>query len=129
MFQIPGTVKKPAGLSAGACHPACWEVHLKLSVHADFRPLSIQAIAKADPQVSQKVLTQQLRERCDHRPSAMVYPEKPPGSTTVYQEDGLRLIPILNELYQWGSTIRSLIPKVERLHGIIRFYSWGTFAT
>lgn len=78
-------------------------LHMLISGPFRFRQLQRQI-----PQVSQKVLTQQLRElESDRLIIRTVYPEVPPRVDYRLSEDGLRLIPILNELYQWGSTIRS----------------------
>ena len=53
--------------------------------------------------VSQKVLTQQLRElEADGIINRTLYPEVPPRTEYSLTERGLTLKPILQDLYVWG---------------------------
>ena len=70
-------------------------------------PLRFTQLQKQIAAVSQKVLTQQLRElESDHLIIRTVYPEVPPRVDYRLSEDGLRLVPILNQLYAWGAAQR-----------------------
>ncbi|OZG72836.1 transcriptional regulator [Hahella sp. CCB-MM4] len=55
------------------------------------------------PPVSQKMLTQQLRElEADEMVNRKVYPEVPPKVEYSLTEKGQSLMPILQKLYEWG---------------------------
>jgi DNA-binding HxlR family transcriptional regulator len=55
------------------------------------------------PPISQKVLTQQLRElEEDGVVVRTVYPEVPPKVDYGLTEKGQKLVPVLNALYEWG---------------------------
>jgi len=61
------------------------------------------ALKKNIPPVSQKVLTQQLRElEADGVVRRTIYAEMPPRVEYALTERGVTLIPILNALYRWG---------------------------
>lgn len=60
-------------------------------------------LKKNIPPVSQKMLTQQLRElEADGIINRKVYPEVPPRTEYSLTERGLTLKPILQHLYVWG---------------------------
>lgn len=60
-------------------------------------------LRKNIPLVSQKMLTQQLRElEADGIVARKVYPEVPPRTEYSLTERGLTLKPILQDLYVWG---------------------------
>jgi len=60
-------------------------------------------LKKNIPPVSQKMLTQQLRElEADGIINRKVYPEVPPRAEYSLTERGLTLKPILQDLYAWG---------------------------
>lgn len=64
------------------------------------------ALRKLIPPVSQKMLTQQLRElEANGIVHREVYPEVPPRVDYSLTEKGKTLIPVLNGLYDWGKTI------------------------
>lgn len=55
------------------------------------------------PNITQKILTQQLRElEADGLIKRQIYPELPPKVEYSFSELGQTLIPILNLLCQWG---------------------------
>ena len=60
-------------------------------------------LKKNIPPISQKVLTQQLRElESDGIIMRNVYPEIPPKVEYSLTDKGITLIPVLEELYQWS---------------------------
>ena len=60
-------------------------------------------LKKNIPPVSQKMLTQQLRElEADGIISRMLYPEVPPRVEYSLTERGMTLKPVLQGLYDWG---------------------------
>lgn len=60
-------------------------------------------LRKNIPPVSQKVLTQQLRElELDGIVSRTVHPEVPPRVDYALTEQGESLTPVIEALYQWG---------------------------
>lgn len=61
-------------------------------------------IKKCIPQISQKVLTQQLRElELDGVVHRSLYPQVPPRVEYKLTNTGLALQPIIESLYQWGA--------------------------
>ena len=65
------------------------------------------ALKKNIPAVSQKVLTQQLRElEADGIVRRTVYMEVPPRVEYALTERGVTLTPILDALYHWGEEFR-----------------------
>lgn len=62
-------------------------------------------LRKNIPPVSQKMLTQQLRElEVDDIVRRTVYPEVPPRVDYALTERGQSLVPVIEALYQWGAT-------------------------
>jgi DNA-binding HxlR family transcriptional regulator len=60
-------------------------------------------LKKSIPPVSQKMLTQQLRElELDGIVSRTVYPEVPPRVDYALTALGESLVPVIENLYQWG---------------------------
>jgi len=65
------------------------------------------ALRKKIPPVTQKMLTQQLRElEADGLIKRHVYAEVPPRVEYSLTSKGKDLSPILNELYDWGSSLK-----------------------
>lgn len=64
-------------------------------------------LKKKIPPVTQKMLTQQLRElEADGLIKRHVYAEVPPRVEYSLTTKGEKLSPILNELYDWGASLR-----------------------
>ena len=64
-------------------------------------------LKKKIPPVTQKMLTQHLRElEADGLIKRQVYAEVPPRVEYSLAAKGKDLVPILNDLYDWGSSIR-----------------------
>lgn len=62
-------------------------------------------LKKNIPPVSQKILTQQLRElESDHIISRTTYNEIPPRVDYALTQKGETLVPILEVLYEWGES-------------------------
>ncbi len=74
-------------------------------------------LKKNIPPVSQKMLTQQLRElESDGIINRKVYPEVPPRAEYSLTERGITLKPILQDLYAWGQVnIRDSKNTMEHL--------------
>lgn len=69
-------------------------------------------IKKALPGITQKMLTQQLRElEADGMISRKIYPQVPPKVEYSLTEEGLSLMPILNTMCKWG---KEYYEKVEK---------------
>ena len=65
-------------------------------------------LRKKIPPVTQKMLTQQLRElEADNLIIRQVYAEVPPRVEYSLAAKGKDLMPILNDLYDWGTSLRS----------------------
>jgi DNA-binding HxlR family transcriptional regulator len=61
-------------------------------------------IKKLIPKITQKMLTQQLRElEADHLVVRKVYPQVPPKVEYSLTELGVSLMPILNKMCDWGN--------------------------
>lgn len=64
-------------------------------------------IKKAIPKITQKMLTQQLRElEADGLVTRVVYPEVPPKVEYSLTEHAKELTPILNQLCVWGASLK-----------------------
>lgn len=64
-------------------------------------------LRKKIPPVTQKMLTQQLRElEADGLIKRQVYAEVPPRVEYSMTAKGKDLVPILNDLYDWGESLR-----------------------
>lgn len=71
-------------------------------------------LRKKIPPVTQKMLTQQLRElESDGLIIRRVYPQVPPKVEYSLSEKGKSLSPILDLLYDWGSSIKERTPKTK----------------
>jgi DNA-binding HxlR family transcriptional regulator len=71
--------------------------------HAFIRNDEVWRAQKNIPPVSQKMLTQQLRElEADGIIGRKVYAEVPPKVEYTLTERGVTLKPILEKLYEWG---------------------------
>ena len=75
--------------------------------HLSGKILRFNELRRLVPEATPKMLTQQLRElESDHLIIRTIYPEVPPRVDYRLSEDGLRLVPILNQLYAWGAAQR-----------------------
>jgi DNA-binding HxlR family transcriptional regulator len=69
-------------------------------------------LKKNIPPVSQKILTQQLRElELDGIVIRTVYPEVPPRVEYSLSAIGIGLVPVLDSLYQWGEAYSEIMGK------------------
>jgi DNA-binding HxlR family transcriptional regulator len=69
-------------------------------------------LKKNIPLVSQKMLTQQLRElELDGIVIRTVYPEVPPRVEYSLSAVGISLVPVLDTLYQWGEAYAEILGK------------------
>ncbi|HZG86394.1 helix-turn-helix domain-containing protein [Paenibacillus sp.] len=65
-------------------------------------------LLRSIPNVTQKILTENLRELEEHGlVTRRVYPEVPPRVEYALTEYGRSAVPIVNSLQQWGSMHRS----------------------
>lgn len=71
--------------------------------HLADRTLRFSELKRTIPKVTQKMLTQQLRElENDGLIYRNVYPQVPPKVEYSLTEDGQSLIPLLREMSRWG---------------------------
>jgi len=69
-------------------------------------------LKKNIPPVSQKILTQQLRElELDGIVVRTVYPEVPPRVEYSLSAVGMSLVPVLDGLYRWGEAYSEIMGK------------------
>jgi DNA-binding HxlR family transcriptional regulator len=69
-------------------------------------------LKKNIPPVSQKILTQHLRElELDGIVIRTVYPEVPPRVEYSLSAVGISLVPVLDSLYQWGEAYSEIMGK------------------
>lgn len=68
---------------------------------------------RAIPQISEKMLTQHLRElETDGLITRTIYPEMPPRVEYALTELGLSLQPILQQLNDWGESTKKIKSKI-----------------
>ena len=71
--------------------------------HLSFKTLRFSQLQRRMPKVTQKMLTQQLRElEADGLIHREVYAEVPPRVEYSLTELGQSVVPILQQMYQWG---------------------------
>jgi DNA-binding HxlR family transcriptional regulator len=74
-------------------------------------PQRFSELRRLLPNITQKMLTSQLRElESDGIIERKVYPQVPPKVEYTLTEDGLKLIPILELMYEWG---KNYISKMD----------------
>ncbi len=72
--------------------------------HLSYGLLRFNELKKVFPEISQKMLTQQLRDLENNGLiSRKVYPEVPPKVEYSLTEIGKSLVPILQEMNKWGT--------------------------
>ncbi|MGH1348906.1 MAG: winged helix-turn-helix transcriptional regulator [Nannocystales bacterium] len=72
-----------------------------------YRPMRFSEMRRAIPEISQKVLTQRLRElEQDDIVHREVFPEVPPRVEYSLTPRGQTLVPILQSLFAWGEANR-----------------------
>jgi DNA-binding HxlR family transcriptional regulator len=80
-------------------------------------PKRFSELKKLLPNVTQKMLTTQLRElERDGIIHRKVYPQVPPKVEYTLTEHGLKLIPILELMYEWGKNYISEMETSESFH-------------
>ena len=73
------------------------------------------ALMRLMPDVTQRMLTKQLRElEADHIVARKVYPEVPPKVEYTLTEFGQTLAPILKVMQQWGTKYLERITAIRR---------------
>lgn len=76
--------------------------------HITIKPRRFNELRRLIPDISQKVLTQQLKElEKDSLISRTVYPESPPRVEYSLTQYGSTLEPIFDVLYDWGENHRT----------------------
>ncbi|SEN99809.1 transcriptional regulator, HxlR family [Amphibacillus marinus] len=79
-----------------------WKPIILLNLLAN-SPMRFTEIKQAIPEITQKMLTKQLRELESHDIiSRTVYPEVPPRVEYAITAHGQTLQPILDRMHQWG---------------------------
>lgn len=79
-----------------------WKVIILWNLH--FGPLRFNELRRIFPDVTQKILTQQLKDlENDGLIVRTVYPERPPKVEYSLSELGSALIPALKEISEWGN--------------------------
>ncbi len=74
--------------------------------------MRFNALKKSMPRVSQKMLTQQLRElENDKLVKRIVYAEVPPRVEYSLTDEGKSLLPLLRMMYEWGYEYYDFIKK------------------
>lgn len=78
------------------------------------RTMRFGELKKAIPPISQKMLTQQLRElEIDGVVERVIYPEVPPKVEYFLTASGVALMPAIGSLYQWGQMYQSAASKAD----------------
>lgn len=82
--------------------------------HLSYKTLRFSQLQRRLIKITQKMLTQQLRElERDGLIHRKVYAEVPPRVEYSLSETGLSVVPILKMMYQWGEAYRSSQLKGE----------------
>ncbi len=94
-----------------------WKVQILW--HLSFQPLRFAELRKKLPDISEKVLTEQVRLlEQGGLVNREVVDSIPPAVTYSLAEEGERLIPLLENLCDWGSAHFGMIPSLPRPKGI-----------
>jgi DNA-binding HxlR family transcriptional regulator len=92
-----------------------WKVQIVW--HLSFRPLRFSELRRTLGKVSEKVLTEQLRQL--ERDSVVLRttaPTVPPQVTYSLHPEGEKLIPMMESLCDWGSAHFNMTPSLPRPH-------------
>lgn len=92
-----------------------WKV--RILWHLAFGPRRFGELRRKLPNISEKVLTAQLRElEADGVLQRQVTPSKPPQVTYALNEEGEKLVPLMESLCSWGSEHFGIKPNLVRPH-------------
>ena len=92
-----------------------WKVQILW--HLSFGPLRYAELKKKLPAVSEKVLADQLRQlQSAGVVTRYAQPSVPPAVTYSLNEEGEKLVPMMESLCDWGSTHFNLTPTLPRNH-------------
>lgn len=87
--------------------------------HLGENTLRFSELKKALPKITQKMLTQQLRElEQDGLVSRFIYTQVPPKVEYSLTASGKTLLPILATMYQWGIDYANASEPINQCHGI-----------
>lgn len=85
--------------------------------HLGENTLRFSELKKALPKVTQKMLTQQLRElEHDELVTRFIYTQVPPKVEYSLTDAGKTLLPILKTMYQWGINYSNGNESVNQCH-------------
>jgi len=91
-----------------------WKVQILW--HLSFGPRRFAQIRKKMPKISEKVLTEQLRQlESDGVIARQVAPSIPPQVTYSLNREGEKLVPLMESLCSWGSAHFHIKPNLPRL--------------
>jgi len=91
-----------------------WKVQILW--HLSFGPRRFAQIRRRLPQISEKVLTEQLRQlESDGVIARQVAPSIPPQVTYSLNREGEKLVPLMESLCSWGSAHFHIKPNLPRL--------------
>ena len=86
--------------------------------HLEENTLRYSELKKALPKITQKMLTQQLRElEQDELVTRVIYPQVPPKVEYSLTDAGKSLLPILTAMYQWGLNYANETGPINQCHG------------
>jgi DNA-binding HxlR family transcriptional regulator len=90
-----------------------WKVQILW--HLSFGPRRFAQIRKKMPKISEKVLTEQLRQlESDGVIARQVTPSLPPQVTYSLNREGEKLVPLMESLCSWGSAHFGIKPNLPR---------------
>ncbi len=90
-----------------------WKVQILW--HLSFGPLRYAELRKRLKKISEKVLTEQLRQlEADGVVERSATEDVPPAVTYSLNEEGAKLTPMLERLCEWGCAHFSMIPNLPR---------------
>ena len=90
-----------------------WKVQILW--HLSFGPRRFAQIRKKMPKISEKVLTEQLRQlESDGVIARQVTPSLPPQVTYSLNREGEKLVPLMESLCSWGSAHFGIQPNLPR---------------
>ena len=90
-----------------------WKVQILW--HLSFGPRRFAQLRKKLPKISEKVLTEQLRQlQSDGVLARQVTPSVPPRVTYSLNGEGEKLVPLMESLCSWGSAHFGIKPNLPR---------------